>query len=110
MPIYEYRCQDCNKKFSTLVSGGEDRDRQPCPKCNGANTQRLVSRFARLRTEDDRVDDMADSLDMSAEPESPSQMREMMKEMGRAMDDDMSDDMEEMFEADMEGKLDDEED
>ena len=108
MPIYEYRCLDCKKKLSALVGASEDRERQSCPSCKSVNTQRLVSRFARLRTEDDRVDDMADSLDVAGEPDSPTEMREMMKEMGRAMDDDMSDDMEEMFEADMEGKLEDE--
>ena len=80
-----------------------------CPHCGSGDTAKLVSRFARYRSEDDRVDAIADQLETMGEPDSPAAMREMVREMGRAMDEDMSDEMEEMFEADMEGNLDDEE-
>jgi len=103
MPIYEYRCQTCNKKFSALIGITAEPDEERCPSCGGAETRRLVSRFARLRTEDDRIDEMADELEVMGEPDSPTQMRGMVREMGRAMDEDMSDEMEEMFESDMEG-------
>ncbi len=82
-------------------------DDERCPNCGSSKTKRLVSRFARYRNEDDRVDAMADQLDLMGEPDSPSAMREMVREMGKAMDEDMSDEMEEYFEADMEGKLED---
>lgn len=65
-------------------------------------TTKLVSRFARYRSEDDRVDEIADRLEAMGEPESPSEARELMKEVGRALDEDVSSEMEEMFEADME--------
>ena len=71
--------------------------------------EKLVSRFARFRAEDARIDAMADEIEGMGDPESPSEMREKLREMGKAMDDDMGDEMEEMFEADMEGKLEDEE-
>jgi putative FmdB family regulatory protein len=108
MPIYEYRCLDCNRKFSALLGMTAEPDDERCPHCQGTNTRRLVSRFSRLRTEDDRVDEMADQLETMGEPDSPRQMREMVKEMGKAMDEDISDEMEEMFEADMGGGADDE--
>lgn len=72
-----------------------------CPHCGSAQNQKLVSRFARYRSEDDRIDAMADKLQVMGEPDSPSAMREMVREMGKAMDEDMSDEMEEMFEDDM---------
>lgn len=108
MPLYEYRCKECNKKFTALVGMTAEPDDERCPHCGAVCATRLVSRFARLRTEDDRVDQLADQLEVMGEPESPTQMREMVREMGKAMDEDMADDMEEMFEADMEGKLEDE--
>lgn len=74
-----------------------------CPKCGGTKADKLVSRFIRGRTEDDRVDEMADHLELMGEPESPSAMREMMKEMGKGMEEDLSDEMEQMFESDMMG-------
>ncbi len=85
-----------------------DTSPSKCPNCGSERNAKLVSRFARYRNEDDRVDAMADQLDMMGEPDSPTAMREMVREMGKAMDEDMSDDMEEMFEADMAGEFDEE--
>lgn len=109
MPVYEYRCQDCGKKFQALIGMTAEPDDEACPHCGSKRTGRLVSRFIRGRSEDDRVDELADRLELMGEPDSPTEMRELAKEMGRAMDDDMSEDLEAMFEADMEGTLDDEE-
>lgn len=104
MPIYEYRCAACGKKFSALVGMTAEPDDEACPHCGSPNAQRLVSRVAKFRSEDGRIDELADRFEDMGEPESPAEMREMVKDMGRAMDDDMADEMEEMFEADMEGK------
>lgn len=108
MPIFEFRCQDCQAKFQTLIGMVEGATAVECPHCHGTNATKLISRFVRGRTEDDRVDEIADHLEQVGEPESPSEMREMMREMGKAMDDDMADEMEEMFESDMAGESDDE--
>jgi len=78
-----------------------EADDEKCPHCGSLTTRKLVSRFARLRTEDDRVDELADRLENMGDPDSPTQMREMIREMGKATDEDMSDEMEEMFEGDM---------
>ena len=104
VPIYEFRCQDCNKKFSTLIGMVAGADDEKCPNCGSNNTSKLVSRFIRGRSEDDRVDEIADQLETMGEPDSPAEMREMVREMGKAMDEDMSDEMEEMFETDMSGE------
>lgn len=77
-----------------------------CPHCQSTDTTKLVSRFARVRNEDDRMDEMADRLELMGEPDSPHEMRSLMKEMGKAMDEDVSEEMEELFEADMAGELD----
>jgi len=105
VPVFEYRCAKCNRKFSALIGMTVEADDEKCPHCGSTETNKLVSRFARYRSEDDRVDELADRLETMGEPDSPSQMREMMREMGRAMDDDASAEMEEMFEADMEGSV-----
>jgi putative FmdB family regulatory protein len=104
MPVYEYRCAACGRKFQALLgvvaAPADDR----CPHCASQDTKKLVSRFARYRNEDDRLDELADRMDMMGEPESPSEMREVMREMGKAMDDDASEEMEEMLEAEMESE------
>ncbi len=107
MPIYEFRCQDCNKKFSTLVGIGAGPDDTACPHCKSTRTDKLVSKFARHRNEDDRIDSIADRLELMNEPETGADMREVVRELGKATDDDFSSELEEMFEADMEGNGDD---
>ena len=104
MPIYEFRCAACGKKFSALIGMTAEPDDETCPHCGSPKAERLVSRVAKFRGEDARIDELADRFEDMGEPESPAEMREMVKDMGRAMDDDMADEMEEMFEADMEGK------
>jgi putative FmdB family regulatory protein len=44
MPIYEYRCIDCDRTFEALVRAGHD-DAQ-CPSCNGDHLSREMSVFA----------------------------------------------------------------
>jgi putative FmdB family regulatory protein len=46
MPIYEYRCADCEARFEDLVATSAQRDEAQCPSCEGRNTQRLLSTFA----------------------------------------------------------------
>ncbi len=106
MPIFEYRCLDCGRKYRALVGMTADASVE-CEHCKSPRGEKLVSRPGKFRREDDRIDEIADRLEMMDDPESASEMRELVKELGRATDDDVSADMEEMFEADMEGKLED---
>ncbi len=102
MPVYEYRCRGCARKVTLLVGMVAAPDDETCPHCGGTDLVKLVSRFRRGRTEDDRVDEMHDRLEVAGDPESPTAMRAILREMGKAMDEDMADDMEELFETDME--------
>ena len=102
MPIYEFECQNCHRKVTLLLGINEDYSSEQCPYCQSKSLKKLVSRFKRVRSEDDRIDELAGKLEDFGEPDSPRQMREMVREMGKAMDEDMADDMEEMFESDME--------
>ncbi|MCK5695404.1 MAG: zinc ribbon domain-containing protein [Desulfobacula sp.] len=40
MPIYEYKCNACNKNFETLVMGGSIPE---CPSCDSRDLSRLMS-------------------------------------------------------------------
>ncbi|MFZ5515968.1 MAG: FmdB family zinc ribbon protein [Candidatus Zhuqueibacterota bacterium] len=45
MPIYEYRCLSCTRKFEELIRSGE-RDREiTCPGCSGNRVERVMSVF-----------------------------------------------------------------
>jgi putative FmdB family regulatory protein len=43
MPIYEYKCTDCNEEFEALVFGSNDD--VACPSCDGMKLDRLMSAF-----------------------------------------------------------------
>lgn len=49
MPIYEYRCHGCMKKFSVLVLS-VSRTTLKCPDCGGNDLERLISTFAYHRS------------------------------------------------------------
>jgi putative FmdB family regulatory protein len=57
MPIYEYRCAECGKRSSTLLSSFSSPD-PACPHCGKPALRRLVSTFATTgASESDAGDD-----------------------------------------------------
>ena len=48
MPLYEYVCRSCSKRFEALVFGSE---KPSCPKCHGGDLEKLFSTFAAHGTE-----------------------------------------------------------
>lgn len=46
MPIYEYRCGDCDKKFEVFTPMRMNMDGVVCTGCHSANVHRLISTFA----------------------------------------------------------------
>jgi len=46
MPIYEYSCQACNKKFDQLVRTMTGEHKPVCPECGSPKTARTLSLFA----------------------------------------------------------------
>ena len=45
MPLYEYRCSDCETRFDALRAMSEADAPIACPKCGGEDTHRLISLF-----------------------------------------------------------------
>ncbi|HHV43048.1 MAG TPA: zinc ribbon domain-containing protein [Firmicutes bacterium] len=45
MPVYEFRCGQCQEKFEELISWSQI-DKVVCPKCGSNQVKKLVSTFA----------------------------------------------------------------
>jgi len=43
MPIFEYVCKDCGKKFEAIVMGSKQAE---CPSCHGRKLEQQLSVFA----------------------------------------------------------------
>jgi putative FmdB family regulatory protein len=57
MPIYEYRCEKCGKRSTSLLPSYSSPD-PPCPHCGKPALRRLVSTFATVSSgESDGGDD-----------------------------------------------------
>jgi putative FmdB family regulatory protein len=89
MPIYEYRCRKCGKRFSVLTLRVSERVTAECPKCGGRATDRLMSRFAMPKSEESRLDALADPSSLGDLDENdPKSVGRWMRKMGKEMGDD----------------------
>jgi putative FmdB family regulatory protein len=43
MPIYEYRCENCDETFEELIYRQADEDEVVCPSCGGRQVERNLS-------------------------------------------------------------------
>jgi len=46
MPIFEYKCSDCDTKFEVLHKTSINKDDVNCPKCNSTKNKKLFSSFS----------------------------------------------------------------
>lgn len=51
MPLYEYRCEDCDHRFEILQRIGEGSDGLTCPDCGEEHLVKQFSTFAAAGTE-----------------------------------------------------------
>ena len=98
MPIYEYTCESCRKKFDVLTLRVSEDPMAVCKHCGSKKVRRLMSRFAMVRSEESRLEDMADPSNFSGLDENdPKSMARWMKKMGKELGEDVADEeMEQM--------------
>ena len=78
MPIYEYRCDGCNRKSDLLWRSYSPPDAIECKSCGGDETHRVISsvalhktmgtKMSELDSKYDRMLDAADSSNPRADP------------------------------------------
>ncbi len=102
MPIYEYWCDACRKKFSVFCRISELQEHPACEQCSSPRTRRLVSRFRTVRSEEQILESMADPSALSGLDENdPRTIAKWAKKMAREMGEDMGDEIEAMAEEEI---------
>jgi len=92
MPIYEYLCQDCNKRNAILTLNPHRLDPVQCRHCGSSSMNRLLSRFAAPKSEEARLESLADPATLGGLDESdPRSVARLMKKMGQELGEDVSD-------------------
>jgi putative FmdB family regulatory protein len=106
MPIYEYRCKECGKISSFLVLNLQKPFIPQCARCQSKKMTRLISRVARVRSEESRLESLADPSRLGAIDENdPASMARWMKKMGKELGEDLGDDFDSLVEESMEDGL-----
>lgn len=97
MPIYEYRCVDCGGYVSRLTRGFADPDDLHCPRCRGIHLRKLVSKFAVLHSDEDRLERLGDPSALGDVDENdPRSVAKWARRMGQEVGEDLGDEFHEM--------------
>ncbi|MBN1543284.1 zinc ribbon domain-containing protein [candidate division KSB1 bacterium] len=90
MPIYEYICGSCRRVSSFFIRASSDERNLCCTHCGGQELQRILSRFASLRSEEDRLESLADPQNWGSVDETdPKSVARFVQKMGGEMGEDI---------------------
>ncbi len=94
MPLYDYHCLDCQKRFDVFMTYAEYGTRAvTCPNCRSKNVRRRIPRVRVAKSEDSRMDSMAsdfsDPSALAGLENDPQAMGRMMRKMGKEMGEEM---------------------
>ena len=106
MPLFEYRCLDCEKRSTVLVLNLANQAPAACSHCRSTRVERILSRFASPKSEEARLEALADPSSLAGLDENdPQSVARFMKTMGEEMGDDLSDDVSAAMESDEAGGM-----
>ena len=99
MPIYEYYCNDCGRKSSFLILNVNKPFTEKCSHCGSTSLCRIMSRFASIRSNDDRLESMADPSKWGGLDENdPRSIERFVKKMGKEMGEELGEDVDQLAE------------
>ena len=102
MPLYEFWCNKCKRKFTVLCSISERNSEKSCPKCNEVTGKRLVSRVKTVRSEEEMLEKLADPSALAGlEDGDPREVAGWAKKMAREMGENMDDEIDAMAEEEI---------
>lgn len=97
MPIYEFQCLQCKKKFSELIGVVYKEDEISCPKCGGKKLKKLISRFSFFKSEEEKLESLVDPSKIG-DMNDPKNLKKWAKRLGKEMGEDLPEDFDEELE------------
>lgn len=91
MPVYEYRCQNCQQRVGVRMSYAEyGRVIPKCPLCGSTQLKRAISRVRIAKSEDARLEAMSDPSSFGdLDENNPKSVARFMRKMGSEMGEDL---------------------
>ncbi len=82
MPVYEFRCDDCRKRYEKRMSFSEYDQYQPqCPYCQSQHVSRYIRKVRFSLGDQSRLATLADPANLDALDSDPQALGRMMREM-----------------------------
>lgn len=98
MPIYEYRCQSCQRKFSMLNRSFSEIKEPVCTHCGSVDGTRIISRVAVIKSENDIINGMPSWESMTDfDEDDPRSVADMLRRMKDSTGEDIGLEGEEML-------------
>jgi putative FmdB family regulatory protein len=86
MPIYQYRCLNCRKRFEVFLTYQEYGAKViRCPHCTSEQVQRRIGRIRIAKSEESRLDALTDTTNLEGLENDPRALGKMMRKMGNEM-------------------------
>ncbi len=86
MPLYQYRCLKCKKRFEVFLSYKEYGTKSVlCPHCQSGEVQRRIGRIRVAKSEESRLDALTDPTGLESLENDPRALGKMMRKMGNEM-------------------------
>ena len=99
MPIYEYRCNGCQRRVSVFQRSIQGATAAACSHCGSTDLTRLISRVAVMRSEESHFEDLASGAGLADLDESdPRSVARWARRMGREMGEELGPEFDEMVE------------
>jgi putative FmdB family regulatory protein len=86
MPIYQYRCLNCKKRFEVFLTYQEYGTKVIlCSHCTSDQVQRRIGRIRIAKSEESRLDSLTDTTNLEGLENDPRALGKMMRKMGNEM-------------------------
>lgn len=98
MPIYEYRCLDCRRRFDLFMTYSDYGTRTVlCKHCQSSNVQRLINKVRFARSDESRMENLADPSNLAGLEDDPKSLGKMMRQMSGEVGEDMGPEFDEVI-------------
>ena len=90
MPTYEYRCLDCNRRFTVFMTYAEYGQKAViCPHCKSKNVQRKIGKIRVARSGDSDLENITDPASLEGLEDDPRALGKMMRQMSKQVGEDL---------------------
>lgn len=90
MPLYEYRCLNCKRRFDVFMTYSEYGVREvACKHCGSQQVTRRIGRIRIARSEDSRLENFSDPSSLEGLENDPVALGKMMRKMSGELGEDM---------------------